>query len=42
VDAQAVERLRQAGLVEEAADRGLRLTARGRMLGGAVTAEILA
>ncbi|HET7515326.1 MAG TPA: hypothetical protein VFJ60_11035, partial [Gaiella sp.] len=42
VDAKAVERLRRAGLVEEAAERGLRLTARGRMLGGAVTAEILA
>ncbi|HET7514879.1 MAG TPA: radical SAM family heme chaperone HemW [Gaiella sp.] len=42
VDAKAVERLRQAGLVEEEAERGLRLTARGRMLGGAVTAEILA
>jgi oxygen-independent coproporphyrinogen-3 oxidase len=42
VDAKAVERLRRAGLVDEAAERGLRLTARGRMLGGAVTAEILA
>jgi oxygen-independent coproporphyrinogen-3 oxidase len=42
VDAKAVERLRRAGLVEEAAERGLRLTQRGRMLGGAVTAEILA
>jgi oxygen-independent coproporphyrinogen-3 oxidase len=42
VDAKAVKRLRQAGLVEEAAERGLRLTQRGRMLGGAVTAEILA
>jgi oxygen-independent coproporphyrinogen-3 oxidase len=42
VDMQALERLRRAGLVEGAADGGLLLTARGRMLGGAVTAEILA
>jgi oxygen-independent coproporphyrinogen-3 oxidase len=42
VDAQALERLRRAGLVEGAAGGGLLLTPRGRMLGGAVTAEILA
>jgi oxygen-independent coproporphyrinogen III oxidase len=42
VDSDALERLRTAGLVERAPGGGVCLTARGRMLGGAVTAEILA
>jgi len=42
VDSQALGRLAQSGLVERSADGRVRLTERGRMLGGAVTAEILA
>jgi len=41
VDADALERLTLAGLVDRVGD-GVRLTPRGRMLGGAVTAELLA
>jgi oxygen-independent coproporphyrinogen-3 oxidase len=41
VDFGALERLRQLGLAERIGDR-IRLTARGRALGGAVTAELLA
>jgi oxygen-independent coproporphyrinogen-3 oxidase len=41
VEAGAVERLLDAGLVERT-NGGIRLTPRGRMLGDAVTAEILA
>jgi oxygen-independent coproporphyrinogen-3 oxidase len=41
VDADALERLTVAGLVDRVGD-GVRLTPRGRMLGGAVTAELLA
>jgi oxygen-independent coproporphyrinogen-3 oxidase len=41
VDARAVERLVRRGLVELVGD-GIRLTPRGRLLGGAVTAELLA
>jgi oxygen-independent coproporphyrinogen-3 oxidase len=41
VDADALERLTVAGLVDRVGE-GVRLTPRGRMLGGAVTAELLA
>jgi oxygen-independent coproporphyrinogen-3 oxidase len=41
VDADALERLTGAGLVVRVGD-GVRLTPRGRLLGGAVTAELLA
>jgi oxygen-independent coproporphyrinogen-3 oxidase len=41
VDADALERLTVAGLVVRVGD-GVRLTPRGRLLGGAVTAELLA
>ncbi len=41
VDADALERLTLAGLVVRVGD-GVRLTPRGRLLGGAVTAELLA
>ena len=41
LDARAVERLVGRGLVE-ARDGGIRLTARGRLLGDAVTADLLA
>ena len=41
VDRVALERLVDGGLVERV-DGGVRLTTRGRMLGGAVTAELLA
>ena len=41
VDADALERLAMAGLVDRVGE-GVRLTPRGRMLGGAVTAELLA
>ena len=41
MDADALERLTVAGLVDRVGD-GVRLTPRGRMLGGAVTAELLA
>ncbi len=41
VDAAALERLVARGVVERAGD-GIRLTPRGRLLGGAVTAELLA
>jgi coproporphyrinogen III oxidase-like Fe-S oxidoreductase len=40
VDGRALERLSRLGLVTVSA-RGLRLTARGRFLGGAVTAELM-
>ncbi len=40
VDADALERLDRGGLIERV-DGGLRLTPRGRLLGGAVTAELL-
>jgi oxygen-independent coproporphyrinogen-3 oxidase len=45
VDAAALGRLEQLGLVrrlQAAAEEGLTLTPRGRLLGGAVTAELLA
>ncbi len=41
VDAQAVDRLAERGLVETA-DGAIRLTPRGRLLGDAVTADLLA
>ena len=41
VDADALERLTVAGLVDRVGE-GVRLTSRGRLLGGAVTAELLA
>jgi Mn-dependent DtxR family transcriptional regulator len=41
VDARAVARLADGGLVERV-DGGIRLTARGRLLGDAVTADLLA
>jgi hypothetical protein len=41
VDAAALERLVAGGLVERL-DGGVRLTGRGRLLGGAVTVELLA
>jgi oxygen-independent coproporphyrinogen-3 oxidase len=41
LDPQAIERLAGRGLVERA-DGGIRLTPRGRLLGDAVTAELLA
>ena len=41
VDADALERLTVAGLVDRVGE-GVRLTPRGRLLGGAVTAELLA
>ena len=41
MDADELERLTVAGLVDRVGD-GVRLTPRGRMLGGAVTAELLA
>ena len=41
LDADELERLTVAGLVDRVGD-GIRLTPRGRMLGGAVTAELLA
>ena len=41
VDAAALDRLVARGVVERAGD-GIRLTPRGRLLGGAVTAELLA
>jgi coproporphyrinogen III oxidase-like Fe-S oxidoreductase len=41
VDAEALARLVALGLVERTG-RGLRLTRRGRFLGGGVTAELIA
>jgi coproporphyrinogen III oxidase-like Fe-S oxidoreductase len=41
VDAGALARLAALGLVETT-ERGLRLTRRGRFLGGGVTAELIA
>ena len=41
VDHDAVARLTEAGLVEQV-DGGIRLTHRGRLLGDAVTAELIA
>ena len=41
IDASALDRLERLGLAEQRGG-GLRLTARGRLLGGAVTAELLA
>ena len=41
LDAAALDRLSDAGLVDRSAD-GLRLTPRGRLLGGGVTARLLA
>jgi oxygen-independent coproporphyrinogen-3 oxidase len=41
VDQRAVERLTDKGLVEQV-DGGIRLTHRGRLLGDAVTAELIA
>ena len=41
VDLEALDRLERLGLVERL-DHHVRLTARGRALGGAVTAELLA
>lgn len=41
IDPEAVDRLARLGLVERDGDR-LRLSARGRLLGGAVTADLLA
>ena len=41
VDTRAVARLADRGLVE-LVDGGIRLTARGRLLGDAVTADLLA
>ncbi len=41
VDTRAVARLADRGLVERV-DGGIRLTARGRLLGDAVTADLLA
>ena len=42
VDGDALERLVRRGLVEPCERGGVRLTPRGRLLGDAVTAEILA
>ena len=42
VDAAALERLEALGLADRDDREGLRLTPRGRFLGGGVTADLLA